>query len=151
MNDRDLISACRVRLAAVGPDPGSDPLFDYTVWAVETMPRLADALEAALQGIESVQTAHELQLTRLAADRSRAERKIARLKFELEVACRPPLGFLVLSRNPDSGRLQPHGRVHPTRGPAEEWKQYLETPGGPRIPIRQGAQHLVAEIREARA
>ena len=43
----ELIVACRARLAAVAENPASDPLFDYAVWAVETMPRLLDALEAA--------------------------------------------------------------------------------------------------------
>jgi len=43
----DLIASCRARLAAAGENPATDPLFDYAVWAVETMPALLDALEAA--------------------------------------------------------------------------------------------------------
>lgn len=43
--DRDLIAACRARLAAAGENPATDPLIDYAVWAVETMPLLLDALE----------------------------------------------------------------------------------------------------------
>lgn len=57
-----------------------------------------------------------------------------------------PLGYLVLSKNPDSGRLQPQGRVHAAHELADDWKRHLETPGGPRIPIRPGTQFLVAEV-----
>lgn len=60
----------------------------------------------------------------------------------------PPLGYLVLSRNPDTGRLQPQGRTFPTVELAECQRQYLETPPGPRIPFRSGTQLLVAEVRE---
>ncbi|MEU2106455.1 hypothetical protein [Nocardia sp. NPDC019255] len=59
---------------------------------------------------------------------------------ELEAAQRPPLGYVVLSRNPDNGRMHPQGSVHPTREPAEEWRQWLEA---------HGRQFLVAEVREA--
>jgi hypothetical protein len=74
----------------------------------------------------------------MAAELLSARARIA----ELEAAQRPPLGYVVLSRNPDGGRLHPQGSVHPTREPAEEWRQWLEA---------HGRQFLVAEVREVQS
>lgn len=69
----------------------------WMAWLLNNGPALLAALEAARTAIDSVQTAHELQLTRLAKDRAKAERKIVRLTAELEAAQRPPLGYLAVN------------------------------------------------------
>lgn len=75
-------------------------------------------------------------------------RQLAAELLELRTAQHPPLGYIVLSRNPDSGRLQPQGRVHAETGLAQDWQRHLESAPGPRITIRPGTQFLVAEVRE---
>lgn len=77
-----------------------------------------------------------------------ATRNWSAVEAALQAAQRPPLGYVVLSRNPDSGRLQPHGRVHAEVEHAADWRQHLEIPGGPRIPVGAGTEFLVAELRE---
>lgn len=62
----------------------------------------------------------------------------------------PALGYIVLSCNPDSGRLQPQGRVHDSWRLADQWRVHLESPGGPRIPPRPGTSYFIATLRKAR-
>lgn len=76
------------------------------------------------------------------------DRRIEELQAQLAAAQRPPLGYVVLSRNPDSGRLQPQGRVHTTTELAQDWRRHLETPGAPRIPPRPGTTYILGEVRE---
>ncbi|MFE7744410.1 hypothetical protein [Nocardia sp. NPDC057455] len=55
----------------------------------ELVRRLAAERDEARQAIEVMQTAHESQLTRMAKERARLQRKVDRL----EAAQRPPLGY----------------------------------------------------------
>lgn len=61
-----------------------------------------------------------------------------------------PLGYLVLSRNPETGRLGPQGRVHDQPEHAEDWRRHLESTPGPLIPIRPGTKFLIGEIHPLR-
>ncbi|WP_159840181.1 hypothetical protein [Nocardia sp. CY41] len=87
-------------------------------YVFEALEKLAEARKA----IDEMQTAHESQLTRMAKERARLQRKVDRL----EAAQRPPLGYVVVSRNPDTGQMQTHGRVHEKREDAEGWLQWVE-------------------------
>jgi hypothetical protein len=128
MSDRDLIAEGRRLLAALADCPATDRVFDVAEWAVPNLPALLDALESAREAIEVVQTAHESQLTRMAKERAKAERKIARLQAELEAAQRPPLGYV-------AGRHS-----------ADGWG-FARFYGGP-DEIRAGAEHDLANALE---
>ncbi len=83
MNIDELIAGCRARLAAAPEDPANDPMIDYAVWGIETVPLLLDALEVARARVDELGT--------VAIELLAAHRRIA----ELEAAQRPPLGYVV--------------------------------------------------------
>jgi hypothetical protein len=68
------------------------------------------------------------------------------------VACRqtPPLGYMVVRRNPDSVRFMPAGKVYPNLEGAQDWRKYLENSPVDRIPTfrRLDATFALAEVRE---
>jgi hypothetical protein len=73
--------------AAAGKNLNIDP--GYVLEALEVM-------QAARTAIGEMQTAHESQLTRMAKERARIQRKVDRLTAELEAAQRSPLGYAVV-------------------------------------------------------
>jgi hypothetical protein len=73
-------------------------------------------VESGREAINLVQTAHESQLTRMAQERARLQRKVDRLTAELEAAQRPPLGIEQASLiNSPVWQLIAHDRMYVNR------------------------------------
>lgn len=89
-----LLAAELLELRAAVPTPWA---YEQACKALEKHRARADQAERdrddARAAIYVVQAAHERQLTRMAKERARLQRKVERLTAELEAAQRPPLGY----------------------------------------------------------
>ncbi|MGW4720847.1 hypothetical protein [Nocardia sp. NPDC004260] len=104
-------------------------------YALEALEKLAEARAA----IDAMQTAHEAQLTRMAKERARLQRKV-------EAAQRPPLGYVVLAKRGDS--ISSAGPVWSTEAKARGMQERISDDSEKHPQFWRGAQFVVGEIRE---
>lgn len=101
-------------------DPG------YVLEALEKLAEARARVAELEKDLEAVRVSAEAEADDHTARQQAQWLRICELERALEAAQRPPLGYVVVSRNPDTGQMQTHGRVHEKREDAEGWLRWVE-------------------------